>query len=63
MQPSITFSRPALINVSMRIAVDIVIPSNVKPNHEIDDEFGGKRKPDDGLVVSKGTEKHLKERI
>jgi hypothetical protein len=49
-------------NVSMRIAVIIVKPSNVEPHSNID-EFGQKRKQNDGLVVSKGTEKHSNERI
>jgi hypothetical protein len=46
----------------MIIAVIIVRPSNAKPDDEID-EFGRKRKQDDGLVVSKGTEEHSNERI
>jgi hypothetical protein len=46
----------------MRIAVIIVISSNHKPHHEID-EFGKKRKQNNGLVVSKWIEEHSNERI
>jgi hypothetical protein len=58
-RPNTTFSLPS---VSMRIAVIIVRPSNIKYYHEID-EFGRKGKQDNGLVVSKGIEEHSNERI
>jgi hypothetical protein len=48
--------------VSMRIAVVIAKPSNIEVQHEIN-EFGRKRKQDDGLIVNKGTEEHSNERI
>jgi hypothetical protein len=61
-RPNITFSAPKSADISLKIPTIVNMFSNINADSSQEiDVFERKMKRDDGLVVSKGTEKHSNE--